>query len=302
MNTVKNLLQNFFYKIKSADPRVKKVGVSMSILLIIPLTIFALQYTQVFKSRAATAPGSYGYGNFGENVYGTFTVASPSATIAPSITVNPTNTITPTTTSTPSPTHGITPSPTTPVPTIPPGNTSLSLKLILHGVGKGGDNVNPNGGGNPNPGRPQRDVTVEIYNTQEQLVLTKTGSVRFNSTEGNFAGAIDIGTSIPTGVYNVKVKSSQFLKTIIPGIHTITRGQVNNLPQAVLKTADMNDDNKIDILDYKILDDCYGSDITPAADCSSQAKKASADITDDGEVNQFDYNLYLREVANQVGD
>lgn len=47
--------------------------------------------------------------------------------------------------------------------------------------------------------------------------------------------------------------------------------------------------------------DCY-SDIAPAISYIDPAKKLRADITDDGNVNQFDYNLFLRELTNISGE
>jgi hypothetical protein len=215
-----------------------------------------------------------------------------------SITPTPTQSPNP---SSPSPTQAITPAPTAIVPTIPPGNTSLLLTLLLHGLGKGGDNSNANGGGTANPLRTQRNVSVEIFNSQNQLTFTKQATVKFNQTAGNFTGIVDLGTTIPTGNYTVKVKTDQFLKKLVPLIQPITQGQNTTLPQITLISGDMNNDNRIDALDYNILIDCY-SDITPAKNCSDQVKKLTADITDDGAVNQFDYNLFLRELTNISGE
>jgi hypothetical protein len=55
----------------------------------------------------------------------------------------------------------------------------------------------------------------------------------------------------------------------------------------------------INILDYNILMGCY-SDLSPAINCPAGEEKR-ADITDDGAVNQFDYNLFLRELINRGG-
>ncbi len=179
-------------------------------------------------------------------------------------------------------------------------STSISLNLLLHGLGKGGDSANPNGGGTAAPRRSQRSVAIEVLDSQNKLVLTKEGTVNFDSSVGNFKGDVDLGTEVPTGAYTVKVKADQFLKALGPGIQSFTQGQINILPQMTLTSGDMNNDNKIDILDYNTLADCY-SDTLPAQNCSDPAKKLSADITDDGSVNQFDYNLFLRELTNIHG-
>jgi hypothetical protein len=190
--------------------------------------------------------------------------------------------------------------PTTgPTVTVAPGNTAVSLNLLLHGIGKGGDSANPNSGGNPSPRRTQRNVTVEVYNSQNQLILTKQGNVSFGAANGNFTGQVDLGTTIATGVYSVKVKTTQFLNTLVPGIQSLTQGTVNQLPATVLVNGDIDGNNTLNILDYNILMGCY-SDFLPAPSCST-TNKPLADLDDDGDVNQYDYNLFLREITNRAG-
>ncbi|MEK7571980.1 MAG: carbohydrate binding domain-containing protein [Patescibacteria group bacterium] len=224
--------------------------------------------------------------------------------------------VTPTNTSTPTPTKTPTPSPTkTPTPTPSPTNqpptatlmpsatsvpnaTQLGLVLRLHGIGKGGDSQAPNSTGNMNPLHPQRTVAIEIYNAQNQLVLTKQGTVTFDTTTGKFAGNVALGTGLGNGVYTVRIKPEQFISAIVPGIQTITVGQVNQLPETTFITGDINDDNQINILDYNILMGCY-SDFEPAKSCTVE-DKVRADLDDNGEVN-LDLNLFLRELTTRGG-
>ncbi|HVF69469.1 MAG TPA: hypothetical protein VNA13_02790 [Xanthomonadales bacterium] len=223
-------------------------------------------------------------------------------------------TIRPTSTHTPVPTHILTPTPTrvsTPTPTITPttalsppatlvpGGTRLSFTLLLHGLGRGGDSANPNGVGNINPLRRQRPLIVELFNSKNQLVLTRNGTISYNPTPGNFTGIVDIGNTLSTGAYTVKVKTTQFLKSLVPGIQTITQGTVNLLPSTTLVSGDIDSNNQINILDYNILIGCY-SDFLPPVSCATGNKELS-DLHDDGNVNQFDYNLFLRELTNIQG-
>lgn len=259
------------------------------------------------------------WGNGSETQYSRRTIINSGITTTPTtaLTPSPTPTRIPTIVPTRTPTPIIptnTPIPPTPTPTRPPlptstplptttsapNETRLSLNLLLHGLGKGGDSANPNGGGTANPLRPQRTVTVEVFNASNQLVLTKTGVVNFNSVGGNFTGAINSGTTLTSGTYTLKVKSPQFLRKQVTGIQTIAAGTVNQLPVTTLVSGDVNSDNVVNILDYNIVMDCY-SDFTPARSCSDAVKKLNADITDDGNVNQFDYNLFLRELINIQG-
>jgi hypothetical protein len=205
------------------------------------------------------------------------------------------------------PTSFPTPTPTPVLPTVTfaptatpvPGATNLSLTLALHGVGKGGDSVNPASEGNLAPLHAQRQVSVDIYNNQNQLVVTKTGTINYDTTSGQFSGVVSLGVSFQTGVYSVKVKTDKYLRTVVPGIQTINAGQTAYLPPVALVMGDINADNSINIVDYNILMGCY-SDLLEATDCTP-SNAILADLTDDGHVNQFDYNLFLRELSSREG-
>ncbi len=178
-------------------------------------------------------------------------------------------------------------------------STRLSVLLLLQGLGKGGDNANPVSSGNFLLQHPQRIVTLEIYNSQNQLILSKQGTVQFDTSTGAFTGTFDLGTNFITGVYQIKIKIPQYLTTLVSGIQSLTAGAVNQLPKTTLITGDINGDNTVNILDFNILLGCY-SDLLPAVNCNS-VNKTAADLNDDGNVNQLDYNLYLRELNTKNG-
>lgn len=257
----------------------------------------------------------------------TSTPKPPTATPAPAATNTPVPSATPTIK--PSVTPSVTPTPTpkptgivlisaTPFPTaVPsstpvvatntpapsstpvPGSTMANLTVLLHGIGKGGDSVNANSTGNLNPLHPQRTVTVDIYDVQNQLVATKQGLISYNAAAGNFTGSVDLGTQFVSGIYTVKVKTDKYLRSIVSGIQTITKGQTTTIPSVTLVNGDVNNDNQINIVDYNIIVGCY-SDLLPAVDCNP-TKKDQSDLNDDGNVNQFDYNLFVRELTNIGG-
>jgi hypothetical protein len=194
--------------------------------------------------------------------------------------------------------------PTPPVTSAPTSSPSsgkqLNLTVFLHGIGKGGDNVNAQSGGNTTPQHPQRQVVVEFYNANNQHVKTGTGMLSFNATAGNFTGSMDIG-DVAAGSYTAKIKVPQYLKKGIPGIITLPAIASATVGPISLTTGDANNDNTLSILDYNMLLDCF-SDISPAKNCNDANKKLATDFTDDGKVNQFDYNLFLRELSVQSGE
>jgi hypothetical protein len=131
------------------------------------------------------------------------------------------------------------------------------------------------------------------------LVLTRQGIVTYNPTLGNFIGNVDMGSTLTNGVYTVRVKGEQYLRALVPGIQTITQGTTAAIPQTTLITGDINNDNAVNIIDYNLLMGCY-SDFLPPVSCAA-AYQAPSDLTDDGNVNQFDYNLFIRELNTRGG-
>jgi hypothetical protein len=171
--------------------------------------------------------------------------------------------------------------------------------LLLHGIGKGGDNVSPGSLGNQTPITSQRTVTLQFINSQNVIVAQPSGLLTYTSTTGDFRGTIDAGTTLPSGTYQVKVKTPTYLSTQIGSFFTLTQGQTTSLPTATLVVGDSNNDNQLNILDYNILLDCY-SVFEPAKNCDT-TKQKSADLNDDGKVNTTDTTLWQRELSVQSG-
>lgn len=244
--------------------------------------------------------------DLGDNCQAVATL-SPTAVLTPttSPTLPPTATKAPTTTPTkaPTPIPTNTPAPTsTPVPptaTPQPNSTKFGVTLLLHGLGKGGDNANPTATGNTTPLHPQKTITLQLFDSSNTLVKSVSGTVNYNATLGNFQGTVDGGTDLASGSYLVKVKSVPYLRRQLGGIVTITAASTNTLPQGSLVVGDTNDDNQLNILDYNMMLDCY-SELAPARNCDP-SKLTKTDFNDDGAVNQFDYNLFLRELSVLTG-
>lgn len=187
-----------------------------------------------------------------------------------------------------------------PTPTVQPGSTNLSMNILLHGLGQGGDNANPSGGGNQNPTRPNRTINVTLTDINNATLPPAQGTLIFSQTSGSFQGIVPLGNNFTTGVYRPNIKVNQYLGKILPQLYTITRGQITSIPSFSLVAGDINNDNALNINDYNLVLECF-SDLAPAKPTCTAAKKAAADITDDGNVNQNDYNLFLREMSVQTG-
>jgi Mg-chelatase subunit ChlD len=180
--------------------------------------------------------------------------------------------------------------------------TTILLNSLLDGIGSRGDNSNPNGAmSNKNPRHQERNIKINIFNTSNQLIASSTSNIKYSSTSGEFNSTIVITQPITTGNYTIKATTGNHLTRLIPGIQSIVAGQSNKLPNATFIAGDINNDNKLNILDYNILTGCY-SDLAAATSCNDAQNKLASDLNDDGAVNQFDYNLFLREIAIQPGE
>lgn len=193
--------------------------------------------------------------------------------------------------------------------------TSISLDLLLHGVGAGGDNPNPKGNdlSNKNPLHPQRDVDVIIIDSTNQVIATQAGAILYDNGNGSFTGKLDLGTSFPTGNYNIKIKTDRYLRKLVPGIQTITNLKDNKIPQIDVVAGDVNDDNILNVLDYNAFLDCGYGEINPIPmidpnstfnkqPCQVHTPVINVDVDDNGVVDSPDYNLFLRELSVQNGD
>jgi hypothetical protein len=194
------------------------------------------------------------------------------------------------------PTEGPTP---TPIQTSSPDGTKLSVTVFLQGIGKAGDNVAPGQGGNQDPFRLQRPVTVELYDTSNVLRATASGVLLYSPTNGNFTGTIEPDKAVASGSYSARVIVPGYLAQNISQYFQVTPSATITLPKVTLITGDINQDNILSILDYNILLGCY-SGITTAKDCDSLRMRLS-DLNDDGRVDGLDYNLFLRTMAVQRG-
>jgi len=223
------------------------------------------------------------------------TPEAPTPTASPSATP----TLTPTPTTIPTPTPSVpTPIPTNtpfPTPTPQPGNILIGLSLKLTGI----SNIE---GNNNTPVNFQRtDAMLKIYNTNGQEVKEANGILIYNQETGLYEGKISID-SLEINQYFLKIKLDNTLFQILKNgqkqtvILTITEGQIEYaLGQVNLISGDINNDNKIDLLDYNIIINCTKK-------LCSDEEKQQADLNDDGKIDMIDYNILLRNFSSIEGD
>lgn len=187
-------------------------------------------------------------------------------------------------------------------PNLPENTTTIDVTVFLDGIGNRGDNTNPNDFSlsNKNPKHPTIGADIQVFTLSNQLIASGTGTITYNSASGTYLGDIPIQSGFPSGQYIMKVKADTYLRRQVNGIQVINSGQKNKITNVPLVAGDVNNDNKLNILDYNSILDCY-SDLTAAANCSAAEKSVKSDLNDDEAVNQVDYNLFLREISTQPG-
>jgi len=202
---------------------------------------------------------------------------------------------------------------TLPIPTIT--GTALNFSLLLHGVGSAGDNPNPSGNSlsNKNPLHPQRNLKIQVFDTNNKEVADSAAPVTFDNASGMFIGAVGLPSSVKTGNYSVKVQTDRYLKKLVPGIQQIVTGQEVSVTPVEMIAGDTNNDNVLNVLDYNALLDCGYGELNPlpmndpnssfhSSNCQVHTPTEDVDINDDGIINSTDYNLFLRELSVQNGD
>ncbi len=194
----------------------------------------------------------------------------------------PTTAITPTITSVAS-----TPSPSNPTPTSSSSKGTIKISLIHPGIGAGG---------NTNPISKARFASIEFIDKNGEIASTITTPLLYEN--GVFSGEIPI-LNISPGTYQLKVNfadASSTLKKSIPGFYTIKDSGNNiTLPTTALTVGDLVKDGVLDILDYNILVNCIINNI-----CDDI--HITADFDNEGNIDEKDLNIFLRQLRERGGD
>jgi len=199
-----------------------------------------------------------------------------------------------------------------------PGGITFIFSFALHGIGIAGDNVVLRPAAcqkaastsattkltqclnNQNPVRPDRTVTVALLDATQKTVGTMDGTIRYNPQKGIFEGTGTLRTSVPPAEYTFRVSTPMYLKKKFIFKEKIQPGKKYTLPVVDLTSSDVDNDNKLTILDYNMITNCYTfPDEEPT--CSKESA-ALVDVDDNGENNEFDVNLLTRDVAVLKGD
>lgn len=174
-----------------------------------------------------------------------------------------------------------------PTPTPAGAVVAVEVTVALPGIG-----IKP--GDNPNPIRKQRTVHVYAYRPQMQELKPHLshgiGTVRYDPVTFSYKGIVLMQEVDNPSI--IKIRLENTLQTPLPDTFVLRNG--TKLPLIELISGDINDDGKIDLLDYNALRGCFNGRI-----CS---KKLLVDFNDDGLVEERDVNILLRGIALQPTD
>ena len=163
---------------------------------------------------------------------------------------------------------------------------TVTFTVGLDGIGNTPDRQSaPNANAsNKNPLHTSRNLIT--YVTDSTGKVTHGSAATLNYSSGVFTGTATF--AIPqTGSYSVTVQTDGFIADATSA--NLTLGSNTNVTIDHLINGDINHDGHINLLDYAFFSpgNCLFKSATGAC--------ASADLNDDGTVDQFDYNLWLRE-------
>ena len=207
--------------------------------------------------------------------------------------------------------------------------TKLIIDLGLDAIGHVGDR--------PNPTKWQQVANQagtgsnQTLKTNPRKLDVKVGTIdkpdtpfSLNATSGIFEGTVDLGTSITTGSYLVTLTTPGYLVRKVANV-TITANKNDNkinftdattgpylVPGDIVGNNDQaTPDNNLGPLDYSMLMSCLIDDHDINTSSASQSTCNTnntlyhklSDLNDDGKVDKFDYNLFIREISKiQNGD
>lgn len=183
-----------------------------------------------------------------------------------------------------------------------PKATSLTITVLLHGIGSSGDNVNADATlSNKTPVHTGRRLVASIYDVKDNKLVEEITSndLAYDATKGNYSVTLNVKNITSDNRYIVRVMTDYHPQKQYPGAIQILANQNNTLPPMTFVAGDVDNNTQLDMGDYNAIIDCY-SDIEAPIACDPD-KKLATDLNDDGKVEQIDYNLFLREWLVQKG-
>ncbi len=193
-----------------------------------------------------------------------------------------------------------------PTPTEPIDEIIAQLNITIGADGLGTTKRIPLGG-NKNPEPDFTNLDVLLYNTTYNIsALSVNTTFNYDPEKEKLVGSVGIPFGFKNGDYNLYITGPRYKVSQLPGSFTFS-GADKTIENAnfyliagdINKVAESN--NNIDINDYNVMLSCsiYSQDTTA---CDQDPNYIDySDLNYDGLVNEDDFTLWLKEVANQEG-
>lgn len=203
------------------------------------------------------------------------------------------------------------------------GEITFNFQFVLHGLGIAGDQValrppackdraasasnnattgtSTNGCfSNQNPLHPTRDVVIEMLNASGSAVASLSSTMTYASESGFFKGVGKITTGVKSAAYTFRAKTPKYLGRKIAFTQIVKPGETYTLPPTDLIAGDIDNDNQLSVLDYSQIAQCYTYPNKPPH-CDKE-RIDTVDTDDNGVINEFDVNLFIRELSERIGE
>ena len=159
--------------------------------------------------------------------------------------------------------------------------TTITSLIVIDGVADQSKIVSPLG-----------DITFEFRAPGTTTTLfAKTATLKTDATNYGF-GDYTL-TGVTPGTYDISVKSRNGLRTVVRNV-SIT-GSTATIPPVLLIGGDANNDNRCDMLDFGILVNTYGSDMS----IPFKSYDPAADFNYDGMVDVLDFGILVNNYGSQ---
>lgn len=125
----------------------------------------------------------------------------------------------------------------------------------------------------------------------EILLEDTTGAIYSYYSLLESDGRFSVAVTAPNGIYNIYLKSSHWLRSLISGV--AAGDGITNIGTTNLINGDIDGDNVISVFDYSIFCNyfTYISDDSNWTIFNNQSRPIDADLDGDGAVSVFDYSI-----------
>jgi hypothetical protein len=139
-----------------------------------------------------------------------------------------------------------------------------------------------------------------MINDEQAVVASASGTMTYNDATGTFDSNVKLTTAVSPGRYTFRAGTPMFLKKKVIFSETVHPGKTYTLPVFDLTSSDVDNDNALTILDYNQIITCYR--FPNGTNPCSDTDVAAVDNDDNGVIDEFNINLFVRDVSSLQGD